>query len=524
MKPLAPVFAAVIWAAAICPVDGLAGGFAKAKAPARKTDSAAQGDEGGDITTSARAAAAVDATAKRAVSNLFSVCAHIQDPRLYKPTWADACHQIADDGGGQTRIVASRDVKRGNPLTLFPMHSLGLRTIRSDGKKANRESDTEFVAYDVDRDGEYFGRDGDEKAGLRLKLNIPLDREQPVAALMGDRKRHVLFSTFLPEKVAQPGWLGGRMRSGNESTGNSITIPLPGAAPLCAVVATRDVKEGEEIIQCVSRPDLEELKSILAKDHARDISMLGMHVEMACQATLEQVEAAEPESEEIDTTSELGPFHAINMSYPGLKRIHQDPDIYSVDDFLTADECDRFVAKAGPHLKPCLVNNEKNGKVEQDPARTSTNANAPQVEVPTVMRKITELTNCSPDEVEILQVLKYEKGQEFVPHTDGFSGPYSSCGFVDSTRLCTVFCYLNDVKEGGSTYFPEIDLDIRPKKGMAVLHFPADVEMREDKRTLHQGSPAVDDKWLLTTWVWKDPRTEEEYGEERLPKLSGDII
>ena len=519
MKSLASVFV-VIWAAAISPVDGLAGGFAKAKAPARTTGSDAKGDGA----TPPRAALAYDdITAKKAVGNLFSVCAHIQDPKLYKPTWADACQQIVDEG--QTRIVATRNVPRGHALTLFPIHSLGLRTIRSNGKKArkNRETDTEFVAYDVDRDGEYFGRGGDERAGLRLKLNIPLDRKQPAAALIGDRKRHVLFSTFLPEKSAQPGWLGGRMRSGNESTGNSIIIPLPGAAPLCAVVATRDVKEGEEIIQCVSRPDLEELKSILSEEHGRDISMLGMHVKMACQATLEQVGADEAESEEIHT-SELGPFHEINLNYPGLKKIHQGPDIYSVDDFLSADECDRIVAKAGPHLKPCLVNNEKNGKVEQDPARTSTNANVPQVEVPTVMRKLTDLTNSLPDKVEILQVLRYLKGQEFVPHTDGFSGPYSSCGFVDSTRLCTVFCYLNDVEEGGTTYFPEIDLDIRPEKGMAVIHFPADVEMREDKRTLHQGSPAVDDKWLLTTWIWKDPRTEEEYGEERLPKLNDDII
>ena len=82
---------------------------------------------------------------------------------------------------------------------------------------------------------------------------------------------------------------------------------------------------------------------------------------------------------------------------------------------------------------------------------------------------------------------------------------------------------MNDVIKGGSTYFPELVLDIQPRKGTAVIHFPADVQYREDKRTLHQGSRAIDDKWLLTTWVWDAHRTDE-YDESKLPTLSSDII
>lgn len=520
-RPLV-VFVVLLGNATICSVDGFAGGSAKAKAPAKAADTS--GGQDGVETSQA----ADDETAKRAVSNLFSVCAHIQDPKLYKPKWADACTQVTDDAGQQKKVVAAQDVRRGHVLTLFPIHALGLRTVRQDGnkkinKRKNRQTDTEFVAYDQDANGEYFRQD-DERVGLRLKLNIPLDKTQPASAVICDRKRHVLFSTFLPEKPAQAGWLGGRMKMGDEESGNCNTIPLPGAAPFCAVVATKDIGEGEEIVQCASpsRPDVEELRGILAEKYKRDISMLGMHVEMACQTTLEQMGAGSALEQPDD--GELGPFHEIDQGYPGLSRIHQDPDIYSIENFLTDDECDRIVTKAHSHLQPCLVNNEKNGKVEQDPARTSTNANVPQAEVPTVMRKITDLAQCTAEQVEILQVLKYEKGQQFVPHTDGFSGPYSSCGFEMSTRLATVFCYLNDVEEGGTTRFPEIDLDIKPRKGTAVIHFPADLEMREDKRTLHQGSMAVDDKWLLTTWIWKDRRTGEEYAEGRLPRLSGDII
>lgn len=476
-----------------------------------------------------------DALAKRAVSNLFSVCSHIQNPELYRPVWADSCAQIADAATGETSVVATRNVNRGGVLTLFPIHALGLRTLNSsdsseksrDKKKGRRAvSDTEFVVYDRDKDGELFDV-GEQKAGLRMKLNIPVNSEQPVASVIRNRKRHVLFSMFLPEKQLLPGWLGGRMKS-SAGKSNCVTMPLPGAAPLCAIVATEDVKEGEEIIQALTPLEpsaMGELRGILAKEYKRDISSLGMHIEMACQTTLDQ--SADPASGSEKTNGqdkELGPFHPINLQYPGIRQIHKNPDLYAVENFLTDDECERIIAKCKPHLKPCLVNNEKNGKVEQDPARTSTNANVPQKEIPTVVRKMTELANCNIDQLEILQVLHYADGQQFVPHTDGFSGPFTACGFEQSTRLVTIFCYLNDVSQGGSTYFPELDLDIRPERGTAVVHFPVDTSMREDTRTLHQGSPAVDDKWLLTAWVWERARSDEMYAESRLPSLSEDII
>lgn len=305
---------------------------------------------------------------------------------------------------------------------------------------------------------------------------------------------------------------------------NCITIPLPGAAPLCAVVATKDVREGEEIFQTMQplKPkDMDELKAAMASGYSKELSTLQMYIEAACEAA--QPHPSAPGATTNDSNGQLGPFHQLNQ-YRGLKRIHHDPDIYSIDNFLTDDECDRLVAKCKPHLTPCLVQNEKSGKAEQDPVRTSTNANVPQAEVPSIVKKIMDVACCNADQLEILQVLNYKSGQSFIPHTDGFSGKFDACGFEQASRRATIFCYLNDVAEGGSTFFPEIDLDIRPQKGMAVIHFPADLEFREDRRTLHQGSPAIDEKWLLTTWVWNKARSDEMYAESKLSSLSSDII
>lgn len=469
-----------------------------------------------------------DENAKKAVRDLFSVCSHIQNPELYQPHWADACHQASNDEG-KSAIIASKDVDKGHVLTLFPIHALGLRTLRRNidakKKKKHRRDDTEFVAYDVDRDGEYFKQD-QQQAGIRMKLNIPLDDGQPASAsiLNGNKKNKSLFAMIFREELV-PGWLGGRVRSVSDGA-NCVIIPLPGAAPLCAVVATRDVKEGEELLQGVKASDtklLDDCKRILESVHEAELSELRSYIEMACKTT--STVQSDTVAETKEGTSELGPFHQINQQYPGLKQLHKDPDVFAVENFLSDDECDRIIDKATPHLKPCIIKNEVTGAIEQDSSRTSTDANLPQAEAPSIVSKLTKLASCDANQLEILQILRYAQGQEFKPHTDGYDGPVSACGFEQSNRLATIFCYLNDVERGGSTYFPDIDVEVRPKRGMAVVHFPSDTQLREDERTVHQGMPAIDEKMLMATWVWSEPRSQGlPYDEENLPSLSSELI
>jgi len=45
----------------------------------------------------------------------------------------------------------------------------------------------------------------------------------------------------------------------------------------------------------------------------------------------------------------------------------------------------------------------------------------------------------------------------------------------------------------------KLGLEIKPVKGLAVVHFPMSLELVEDERTEHKGNAAVDEKWILTT-------------------------
>jgi prolyl 4-hydroxylase len=217
-------------------------------------------------------------------------------------------------------------------------------------------------------------------------------------------------------------------------------------------------------------------------------------------------------------------FHTIDTDYPGLEALHTSPDIFVIHNFFSDDECDRLVEKARPNLLQCLTIGEETGIVQPDETRTSTNANVPRREAPTIVQKLCLLLKCDERQLETLQILRYEQGQYFTPHTDGFQGPATANGFENSARLVTVFCYLNHVKQGGETRFTEIDIDIRPKKGMLVLHFPTTLDYQEDARTEHEGVTAVDEKWLFVTWLWKDFRTDKRYAEANFPLLSQDRI
>ena len=262
---------------------------------------------------------------KQTVRNLFSVTSHIQNPDLYTPPWTQACYFTTTDSGDVDEtsssppssfssriIVSSKDVTKGTILTAFPIHALGLRFLNNSNKGtasiSSKEKDTEFIVYDADRDGEYFAPDN-PKPGLRMKLNIPLDANQPAATSIFrkdsvDRKQRVLFAmTFRDDDEITPGWVGHRVKSSSSSSisssgssssspsddkktkANCVLIPLPGAAPLCVVVAIRDVLEGEELFQVVNPQTkiVQECKELVSTTYLTELSELQEYIRMACE-------------------------------------------------------------------------------------------------------------------------------------------------------------------------------------------------------------------------------------------------
>ncbi len=84
---------------------------------------------------------------------------------------------------------------------------------------------------------------------------------------------------------------------------------------------------------------------------------------------------------------------------------------------------------------------------------------------------------------------RYRSGQHFQSiHTERAS--------IDSLqRLFAFMTYLNDVEEGGSTYFTHYDLEIKPKKGLTII-WPAEWTHAHKGNLIKNGT-----KYIITGWM-----------------------
>lgn len=88
------------------------------------------------------------------------------------------------------------------------------------------------------------------------------------------------------------------------------------------------------------------------------------------------------------------------------------------------------------------------------------------------------------------QVVRYEKGQYYLPHHDQQTAHWAPQG----PRVYTFYLYLSDVEAGGGTRFGDLDehcIEVQPKLGRGLL-WPS---VREDDvtsgeiRTIHEAAP-----------------------------------
>ena len=192
-------------------------------------------------------------------------------------------------------------------------------------------------------------------------------------------------------------------------------------------------------------------------------------------------------------------FVPLNASYPGLRRVHESPPIYVVDDFLSAAECEQWrVASAGALTRSTLTLGVDAATSE---ARTSSSAVLPKRAW--LAHRVALLTQWPADAQEPPQVSLYTRGQAYAPHYDHLDpcGPSRESLTHGGQRVATVLVYLATPRRGGATHFVELGLRVAPVEGSAVVFFPASTDGAVDGATYHEAEAAVDAKWVLQVWL-----------------------
>lgn len=185
------------------------------------------------------------------------------------------------------------------------------------------------------------------------------------------------------------------------------------------------------------------------------------------------------------------------------------PDIVLFNHFVSDLECEALIAHAkNKSLEPSKIVDPISGKGEVITARSSEGTYFQRGEnalIQCLEQRISQLMNCPVENGEGIQVLHYLPGAEYRPHFDYFrENETGSATHLNSggQRIATLVMYLNDVENGGETFFPEANLSVTPKKGSAVYFSYFNSQGQTDSATLHAGNPVLaGEKWIATKWV-----------------------
>ena len=192
--------------------------------------------------------------------------------------------------------------------------------------------------------------------------------------------------------------------------------------------------------------------------------------------------------------------------YETGEQINDDPPVILFENFLSPVEVEQLLLAAKDKLRRAEVSGETQGVYS--PGRTGSNCWIPHAHnqvIEDLTERIAEVVGISLEYAESLQVVHYLEGQEYAPHYDAWEAESERgrrCMARGGQRMVTCLLYLNDVGAGGGTGFPNLDLEVRARKGRMILFH--NCHPRSNIRhpdSLHGGMPVLKgEKWACNLW------------------------
>lgn len=201
-------------------------------------------------------------------------------------------------------------------------------------------------------------------------------------------------------------------------------------------------------------------------------------------------------------------YNQLTVTTPTLTKVHSNPDIYLIKNLLTTKQCNHLEHLNVPYKRSRVM--EKN-KSEIGKGRTShthflTKSRDPIVKniedkaVSIVRNKYPALSNITTKNLEPLQLVKYENGQEYKFHYDYIKDENDKELARGGQRTITIFAYVKTPHKGGNTCFKKIDQCYHPERGDALMwnNSPGG---KVDPKTLHAGMPVQEGTKIgLNVW------------------------
>eukprot|EP00445_Apocalathium_hangoei_P031298 CAMPEP_0203931992 /NCGR_PEP_ID=MMETSP0359-20131031/70469_1 /ASSEMBLY_ACC=CAM_ASM_000338 /TAXON_ID=268821 /ORGANISM="Scrippsiella Hangoei, Strain SHTV-5" /LENGTH=358 /DNA_ID=CAMNT_0050861393 /DNA_START=32 /DNA_END=1108 /DNA_ORIENTATION=- len=261
----------------------------------------------------------------------------------------------------------------------------------------------------------------------------------------------------------------------------------------------------------------------------------------------------------------------VNSEYLGLRAVHRDPWIFVVPNLLSQQECEQLMIKASMQMKSSAQDASRGAM-----HRNSSDCRIARQETLRLQSRYCELLNVPLENLEAVKVTRYDRGEFFRNHVDPIADTsnfenrvatlfvyLNTCEIGGETRFLSlpslrkleyrvgekVCCLLDgegdypgviDALHTDGTVDVSFDdgdvqlatprselrafetLSIKPVQGMGVLFFPAFLPSSPmsraftkqlDRYLVHEGCPAVDQKFIHQQWVW--PHRAQSHSEGR---------
>jgi prolyl 4-hydroxylase len=250
------------------------------------------------------------------------------------------------------------------------------------------------------------------------------------------------------------------------------------------------------------------VKSMLASGWAEDIAVEAMETTLRGHLDQQAVQQGLPPALPVpDPNLAESPLYidAGDRQVCVLQQMY-NPRVVVFGGLLSDEECTALIELAKPRLARSLTVSTKTGGEEINADRTSNGMFFQRGENELVSRieaRIGRLVNWPVENGEGLQVLNYKPGTEYKPHYDYFDPVEPGTPSIlkrGGQRVGTVIMYLGEPEKGGATSFPDVHLEVAPRRGNAV--FFSYERPHPSTRSLHGGAPVLaGEKWIATKWL-----------------------
>lgn len=195
-------------------------------------------------------------------------------------------------------------------------------------------------------------------------------------------------------------------------------------------------------------------------------------------------------------------------AHPKAQRLQMDAlQFYTHENFVDAATCKRLIALIDSKRRPStLLSDRPNSSF-----RTSDSCDMDRwsPEVQPTDEAIANLLGIDLEHGETMQGQRYAPGQQFRAHHDYFHATESYWDKMQAQggqRTWTAMVYLNDVTEGGATWFPQAGIKVAPRRGLLLAWNNMNPDGSPNTLTLHEGMPVVEGvKYIVTKWFRERP-------------------